>query len=231
MALVVRVQRLKEMIPVEGLVICDHTDKNENGLTCSPIPIVAKLACTLNSLEDKIMLHLSVALDKKEVKDKLKTVVCHDVLIRACQEASNNPQYWRYKVNKLQILNTRSFVNFEKKMLTLLDADDLDSQYCDLSRQSIDYVYDVYYVETNNIFDHGVTSIHPVYEYELLLDTYNNHRRIYSSKPKDGDYQNLFNITTHNITHNITRNIPRNITRNITPPKKFSTVHFSNLDK
>ncbi|CAK9828525.1 Probable RNA polymerase II nuclear localization protein SLC7A6OS [Anthophora retusa] len=177
MAAILRVKRRHEDEPLNALVISykrQKTAKNEETEATLPdsLTSVAKFAGTVKKQEDSVE-HIIRNYDKDELKANFKQH--HVDIVNKLRETTKQASAEnRYKViNCFRSLDNSTVEDSEEKGMTVIDVEDSKSIANKVSAEKDDsYVYDLYYVQTeNDIYLDDKVSVHP-YDQELVFDNY-----------------------------------------------------------
>lgn len=177
MAAILRVKRRHEDEPLNALVISykrQKTAKNEETEATLPdsLTSVAKFAGTVKKQEDSVE-HIIRNYDKDELKANFKQHHV-DVINKLRETTKQASAENRYKViNCFRSLDNSTVEDSEEKGMTVIDVEDSKSIANNVSAEEDDsYVYDLYYVQTeNDIYLDDKVSVHP-YDQELVFDNY-----------------------------------------------------------
>ncbi|KAK2584232.1 hypothetical protein KPH14_006647 [Odynerus spinipes] len=184
MAAILRVKRRYNDEPLNALVIACKRSKTaeneeiENAVNLTPVTAVVKFAGTVTNQEENVVEHLVKVLGKNELEANYKQHVV-DTKSKSRERIKQKSIENRYKViNCRRSLDTSNIENLDDKVTTVIDVE--DSISCstikDLDQEkSEEYVYDLYYTQTDNdmVIDELV-SIH-VLDQEFVFDTYRDH--------------------------------------------------------
>ncbi|CAK9814998.1 Probable RNA polymerase II nuclear localization protein SLC7A6OS [Anthophora plagiata] len=178
MAAILRVKRRHDDEPLNALVISykrQKTAKNEETEAATlpaPLTSVAKFAGTVKKQEDSVE-HIIRNYDKDELKANFKQH--HVDVINKLREATKQASAEnRYRViNCFRSLDNSAVEDSEEKGMTVIDVEDSKSVANKVPAEEDDgYVYDLYYVQTeNDIYLDDKVSVHP-YDQELVFDNY-----------------------------------------------------------
>ncbi|CAK9799134.1 Probable RNA polymerase II nuclear localization protein SLC7A6OS [Anthophora quadrimaculata] len=177
MAAILRVKRRHEDEPLNALVISykrQKTAKNEETEAALPdsLTSVAKFAGTVKKQEDSVE-DIIRNYDKDELKANFKQHPV-DIINKLRQITKQASAENRYKViNCFRSLDNSIVEDSEEKGMTVIDVEDSKSIANKISAEEDDsYVYDLYYVQTeNDIYLDDKVSVHP-YDQELVFDNY-----------------------------------------------------------
>ncbi|XP_003707729.1 female sterile (2) ltoPP43 [Megachile rotundata] len=177
MAAILRVKRRHDDEPTNALVISykrQKTDESEEAQSISPVPLttLAKFAGTVKKQEDSVD-HLIQTYGKDDLKVNFKQHPI-DILNKLRETTKQSSAENRYKVvNCCRSLDDSTLEDFEDVVMTVIDIEDSKSMAKqDATEKDDSYVYDVYYVQTeNDIYLDNMVSIYP-YEQQLVFDGY-----------------------------------------------------------
>nr|XP_034176580.1 probable RNA polymerase II nuclear localization protein SLC7A6OS [Osmia lignaria] len=177
MAAILRVKRRHDDEPLNALVISykrQKTKETEETQSVSPVPLatLAKFAGTVKKQEDSVG-HLIQTYGKDELKENFKQHPV-DILNKVRETTKQASAENRYKVvNYFRSLDDANLKEFENKGMTVIDLEDSKSMAKqDPVEKDDSYVYDLYYVQTDNdMYIDNMLSVYP-YEQELVYDTY-----------------------------------------------------------
>ncbi|XP_043252571.1 probable RNA polymerase II nuclear localization protein SLC7A6OS [Colletes gigas] len=183
MTAVLRVKRRHDDEPLNALLIaCKRikTAENEEAVESAasvPLTTVVTFAGTVKNQEDNVVEHIIQALKKDELKANFKHHSV-DILKKAREKTKQASANNRYKViNCIRSLDNSGPKELEDKVMTVIDVEDCIS--CAIPEEqfagnSEDYVYDLYYGQTENeLHVDNMVSVHP-FDQELVFDTYRN---------------------------------------------------------
>ena len=180
MAAVLRVKRRYDDEPLNALIIAckrrktDENEQPEDSAASSPLATILKFALTVKNQEDNVVEHLIQTLGKDELKANFKQHPV-DVLNKVREKTKEASAENRYKViNCFRSLDNSNHEKFEDKAMTVIDVE--DSVSCataeEHSTEKANYVYDLYYGQTENeVCIDDMLSIHP-FEQELVYDAH-----------------------------------------------------------
>ncbi|XP_076634131.1 female sterile (2) ltoPP43 [Colletes latitarsis] len=183
MAAVLRVKRRHDDEPLNALLIaCKRikTEENEEAVESAasvPLTTVVTFAGTVKNQEDNVVEHIIQALKKDELKANFKHHSV-DILKKAREKTKQASANNRYKViNCIRSLDNSNPKELEDKVMTVIDVEDCIS--CAIPEEKFaenneDYVYDLYYGQTENeLYIDNMVSVQP-FDQELVFDTYRN---------------------------------------------------------
>ncbi|XP_071876252.1 female sterile (2) ltoPP43 [Bombus fervidus] len=184
MAAILRVKRSYYDEPSNALVIsCKRQkiaeDEDTEDVSSVSITTLAKFAGTVKEQDENVE-HLIQGYGKDELQANFKQhhIDSKQILSKIREATKQASAINRYKVvNCFRSLDNSNVENSEKKVKTVvIDVEDSKSI---AKRDSIgkddNYVYDLYYVQSeNDIFLDDEVSIHP-FEQELVYDSYRDH--------------------------------------------------------
>ncbi|XP_017878535.1 probable RNA polymerase II nuclear localization protein SLC7A6OS isoform X2 [Ceratina calcarata] len=177
MAAILRVKRRYTDEPLNALVISckrQKTAENEEAETTllTPVTTVAKFAGTVDKQEDSVedIIH-NYEKDKLKANFKQHPV---DVLSKARKLTKHASAESRYKVvSFFRSLDNSNHEDTKEKCTTVIDIEDSRSMAEEESTEKDNnYVYDLYYAQTeDDIYLDDEVLVHP-YEQELVFDNY-----------------------------------------------------------
>lgn len=176
MAAILRVKRRHDDEPSNALVISCKRQKTteyeetEAALSAS-LATVAKFAGTVKKQEDSIG-HIIQTYGKDELKENFKQHPV-DILNKARETVKQASIENRYKVvNCFRSLDSSNHEDPEENTVTVIDVEDSKSMAKDSIEKDDNYVYDLYYVQTEkDVHFDEMVSVLP-YDQELVFDNY-----------------------------------------------------------
>lgn len=181
MAAILRVKRRINEEPLDALIIAckrpkiAEKDEAEAGEDSCPVNTIAKFAGTIENSEDNVVEHLVKTLGKDELEANFKQHPV-DILKKLREVRKKASADNRYRVvNCHRSLDTSNIEEFEDKVMTLIDAEDIGSVKNDSNKEEdLNYVYDLYYAKTeSDMFIDNMVSVHTL-DQQLVFDTYRN---------------------------------------------------------
>ncbi|KOC62719.1 putative RNA polymerase II nuclear localization protein SLC7A6OS [Habropoda laboriosa] len=177
MAAILRVKRRHDDEPLNALVISykrQKTAKNEEAETTlsAPLTTVATFAGTVKKQQGSVE-HIIQNYDINDLKANFKQHPV-DVINKVRETTKQASAENRYKVvNCFRSLDNSTVEDSEENVMTVIDVEDSKSiAKKDSAEKDESYVYDLYYVQTEDdmCIDFKV-SVHP-YDQELVFDNY-----------------------------------------------------------
>ncbi|XP_012281280.1 probable RNA polymerase II nuclear localization protein SLC7A6OS [Orussus abietinus] len=176
MAAILRVKRRNDDEPLDALIIACKRRKTEivdEETLDSPLTAVVKFAGTVKHQEDNVIEHVAKTLSTNDRKANYKQHIV-DITGKNRHRTKQDSLENRYRViNCFRSLEQSKIDQPDETVTTVIDVEDSRSCMAQNSNEKEnDYVYDLYYTQTDDemLLDH-VLSIHPL-DQELVFDTY-----------------------------------------------------------
>ncbi|XP_011496487.1 PREDICTED: probable RNA polymerase II nuclear localization protein SLC7A6OS [Ceratosolen solmsi marchali] len=171
MAAILRVKRKKDEEPLDALLISCKRQKIESD-EITPLTAIVKFAGTVEKQEDSIVKHITKTFSKDVLKNNFKQHIV-DITKKAREKTRQESNENRYKIiSNLRSLDTSLVENFEESIVNIIDVEDTKAIVND--KTDIDYVYDLYYTQTEEVLQlENLLSVQPV-ENDLVFEDYYN---------------------------------------------------------